>query len=166
LELGLGESTKFISAYLDNLLINTTHTVVEHDKNWIEFFNSNFILTERTTIVHCLLKQIIIESNITNSYDGFTEIINDNYDLIVIDGPFGSDRFSRYDVVSIVKMYTNDKSFIILFDDTDRRGEEDTVNNIIKILINNKVEHHIRTYSGNKKVTLICSENNKMYISL
>ena len=50
LELGLGESTKFISTYLKNYLPQTSHIVIEHDESWISFFNSSFELNSNSKI--------------------------------------------------------------------------------------------------------------------
>lgn len=166
LELGLGESTKFISVYLDSYLKHSSHVVVEHDTEWIDFFNSNFTLSERTTIIHCPLKQIVIENHISNSYDGFADKLNDDYDLIVIDGPFGCDHYSRYDVIHIVKKFNRNKSFILVFDDTQREGEKETVNKLLQILHAKDINPNIAVYSGDKNVTLIVSKDNKKYCTL
>ena len=48
LDLGLGESSKFISTYLDYYLLNSSHTIVEQDENWTAAFKDRFQLSIRS----------------------------------------------------------------------------------------------------------------------
>ena len=48
LELGLGESTKVISAYINNYLTDSTHIVVEQDADWAKAFNEKFTLSKNS----------------------------------------------------------------------------------------------------------------------
>ncbi len=50
LELGLGESSKVISTYLDNYLIESSHTIIEQDDSWKDSFNERFKLSTRSNI--------------------------------------------------------------------------------------------------------------------
>jgi hypothetical protein len=166
LDLGLGESSKFISAYLDNFLFESNHTIVEQDPIWISAFNDKFTLSSRSKIVFCELAEIFIHGHKVNVYKEFNDIINDDYDLYIVDGPFGSNRFSRYDIVKLVEKFTLDKEFIILMDDSERQGEQDTINDILKILKIKNLIFYIGVYSGNKQNTIIASEKYKFSISL
>ena len=50
LELGLGESSKFISTYLDNHLLSSFHTIIEQDISWMNNFKNTFHLSPRSQI--------------------------------------------------------------------------------------------------------------------
>ena len=166
LELGLGESTKFISTYLNNYLPNTNHIVVEQSLEWSKEFSNRFELSMNTKIIHCPLEKKIINGFEVNSYEKFEVKINQKFDLYLVDGPFGSPRYSRYDIVSLVENFKNDDEFILLLDDTNRPGEVDTMDQIIDILISKGINCHIGHYEGNKRVSTVCSDKYKYLASL
>ncbi len=86
--------------------------------------------------------------------------------MYIIDGPYGSDRYSRYDIVSLVEKFTVDDEFLLLIDDSHRIGELDTIKDI-QILLNNKnIIHYIGHYHGLKKQTIIGSKKYKYATSL
>ena len=161
LDLGLGESSKFISTYLDNYLIESKHTIVEQDQSWINAFNDKFTLSSRSKIIYCELRKKYIKGHNINYYNGFTDQIKDNFDLYIVDGPFGSDRYSRYDIVDLVENYSFDKEFIIIMDDSERKGEQDTINDILNILRTKGLIFYVGVYTGNKQNTIIASEKYK-----
>lgn len=166
LDMGLGESSKFISTYLENYLIESTHTIVEQNEEWIKDFEGKFSLSNRSNIIYCPIKEIEIKGNLSNSYEGFNEKITQKFDLYIVDGPFGSDRYSRYDIVSIIDKFDVEDEFIILFDDTNRRGERDTLNDIIHILKNKKINIFMGNYEGNKSNSVIVTQKYKFVTSL
>lgn len=165
LELGLGESTKFISAYIKNYLTESTHVVVEHDNQWISVFQEKNNLSERSSIVHCDLRERIIKSNKSTSYAGFKEKVNRKFALYIVDGPFGSEKYSRYDIVDLVEDFTKEDQFIILFDDYERSGEEDTTKEIIAILEKKNISFHTQEYKGLKSQLVIATDDYKYAIS-
>ena len=46
LEMGLWESTKFISYYANNYLPNSSHFVIEQSQEWLDTFNGRFKLAD------------------------------------------------------------------------------------------------------------------------
>jgi hypothetical protein len=165
LELGLGESTKFISAYIKNYLLESTHVVVEHDSQWISVFKEKNSLSERSSIVHCELGERTVKSFKSTSYTGFKEKVNQKFDLYIVDGPFGSAKFSRYDIVDLVEGFSKDEEFIILFDDYERDGEIDTTKEIIQKLKDKNISFHTQKYSGIKSQLIIATDKYKYSIS-
>jgi hypothetical protein len=165
LELGLGESTKFISTFLDNYLPNTKHIVVEHDTAWIELFNEKFKLSNKSKIVCCDLEVLKINNFSTTYYKNLNEKIDSKFDLYIVDGPFGSDKFSRYNIISLIDDFNQDSEFIILVDDYDRQGEKDTVNDIISFLKSKKIVFYTEIYKGLKSQIIIASEKYKFSTS-
>lgn len=166
LEHGLGESTKMISAYLDNYLLESNHTVVEQSIDWINAFNKRFNLSERTKIIECKLITKQIKNHIVNSYKNYESKINTKFDLYVIDGPFGSNRFSRYDIIFLIEKVEVNDEFIIIFDDANREGEIDTYSEILTILNNKGIKTYSEIYSGNKSSIVISTEKYKFATSL
>ena len=81
LEIGLGQSTKMIGAYIKSKVEAgelCKHYVVEHDFSWINFFKNMHQLSSGTEIVQLdLLKAPIneegIEPTYVNLYKGFKE---------------------------------------------------------------------------------------------
>ena len=86
--------------------------------------------------------------------------------MYIVDGPFGSDRFSRYDIISLVEKFEKNHEFIIMMDDTNRIGEQDTLNDIKICLSLANIKYYIGEYIGNKTVTLVVSEKYKFAISM
>ena len=166
LEFGLGESSKFISTYLTNALPNTKHVVIEHDTIWKAKFNENFNLATNSTIINCSLQITQVNGFTTNSYENIQNKINSLFDFYIVDGPFGSDRFSRYDMYYLAEKFTPQDEFIILFDDTHRKGEEDSVNAIATMLTSKGIEIFVQSYEGVKKNTIIATKKYKFATSL
>ena len=166
LELGLGESTKFISTYLDNYLQESKHTVVEHDKDWKSIFLKQFELFNGSEILIFDKVKKMIHGCEYFGYDNIESKIQKTYDLYIVDGPFGSEQFSRYDIVSLVNKLTNQDEFIIIIDDYDRKGEKETSDYLVELLRKKKVEIFTKVYVGNKSVSVIATKQYKYTTSL
>ena len=165
LELGLGESTKFIATYGKHYLELKNHTVVEHDNEWISIFQQNFQISSFTKILQFDLEEKQINNYSSTSYSGLEKEITEKFDLYIIDGPFGSDRFSRHNIVDLAMNFNTEDEFIILMDDCDRKGEMDTVNDLIKILNKKNIKFYTRKYIGLKGQFLIVTEKYKFTTS-
>lgn len=165
LDLGLGESSKLISTYLEHYLPHSNHTIVEQDEKWALAFSNRFQLSERSKIVHCPLQVVEIKGFQSQSYTHFKENITGKFDLYIVDGPFGSERYSRYDIISLVENFDASDEFIIMMDDTNRPGERDTRNDIVSLLKSKNISHHLGDYQGNKTVSVICSDQFKFATS-
>lgn len=166
LEFGLGESTKFISTYLDHYLVDSKHLVIEQDENWKNIFIERFPLSPRTEIVVCPLKKVIVKGFETNSYKGLSLAVAEKFDLYLVDGPFGSSRYSRYDIVALAEDFNKSDEFIILIDDYNRKGEQDTAADLIEVLKNKNISIHTAIYRGNKNVFVLGTSKYKYISSL
>jgi len=58
-----------------------------------------------------------------------------NFDLLLIDGPPGTERYSRFGCLELIRSRIS-KDFLIIMDDGQRQGERDTVANIVNLLRN------------------------------
>ena len=166
LEFGLGESTKFITAYLQNELKNTEHLVIEQDENWKETYSLQNPIAENTTIIVCPILEVEIKSFKVKTYENLKQKINKKYDLYIIDDPFGSAHYSRYDIYNIAKEFENGDQFIILLDDYNRVGEKETANDLLGLLKNKNIKTHHVEYIGNKSVFVIATEKYRYVTSL
>lgn len=140
LELGLGQSTKIINAYAKHFK-GVEHHIVEHDQTWVDFFKRS---TDMSELSHFhLLKNYKKKFNNTelNAYKNFKkEFKNQKFDFIVIDGPVGvGQEYSRMDVLDIIPECLP-KQFVILLDDCERKGEQNTISMLEKKLSENNIK--------------------------
>lgn len=167
LEMGLGQSTKMIGSYIKwkvGLGEEVKHYVVEHDKSWIAFFNHKNEVSKGTEIVQLDLVKPILptengEETYINMYQGFGERFqNKKFDMIFIDGPFGSPIYSRVDIIDLLPECLNE-SWIIMLDDAERDGEQNTLQMITNVLKENSIEYVMNYYSGEKATAILTSRD-------
>lgn len=161
LELGLGESSKFISVYITKYLPKSKHLIIEHNLDWQNNFLEKFNLSQKSKIKILPLEEININGHVINSYSGFNNDIKDLFEFYLVDGPFGSNNFSRYDIVNLIKVFPPDHEFVILFDDYDREGEQQTVKYLLDLLQTRGIKTYQAIYKGLKTQIIIASEKFK-----
>ncbi len=166
IEFGLGESSKFISAYLDNYLTESRHLVIEQNIAWQENFTENFKLSKNTEVKICNVVSKQVHGQETHGYKGINQIIDNKYDLYIVDGPIGSKRYSRYDIVEFAKAFASQDNFIIIIDDYNRKGEQETVSDLLSILKEKNIKAQATTYKGSKSLIVIATEKYKYLSSL
>jgi hypothetical protein len=156
LEFGLGQSSKLIHQYADYNKNTVKALTIEHDQQWIDFFineTDGYTLSiERHDI-----KKIDIDDTQTLSYSRLKELIKQKFDFIIVDGPHGSKRLSRSQILEFVKAGMPDR-FCIIIDDTEREGEQETIKQLTEILTKDDRKFLVKEYAGEKnKHSLICS---------
>ena len=168
LELGLGQSTRLISQYAA-YNSEAQHTVVEHNPNWIQFFQQDFQLAENSQIVQLEREyKSFREDSHVLAFANFKETFaGQKFDFISIDAPLGGEAivYARIDILELLPDCL-EESFIIVVDDFNRQGEKNTV----KVLEETLIEHHIAykkgVYSGQKDCLIICSEDLEFVCSM
>lgn len=163
LELGLGESTTFISAFLKAQLPETKFVVVEQDVSWKRHYLKNHEISANTSLEICPLVKDYVKDQEVNCYGGFQEIIKQKFDLYIVDGPIGTKHYSRYDMYNIAKDFKKDDNFLFVIDDYQRNGERETVAEIKTFFGNKGIEFTETIYHGTKQVLLLGS---KKYIHI
>ncbi|MDR0798679.1 MAG: hypothetical protein LBN18_02830 [Dysgonamonadaceae bacterium] len=164
IEFGLGESSKLIQQYA--YFHHVEAVTVEHDPDWIRFFSNNTAGKYPVEIKLMELAKIKYKNKETLSYKNIEEELKGKqYDLIVIDGPFGSKRYSRPQILFMAKNNLQ-KEFCILVDDYVRKGERETVKELLHILNQEGIKYVTKAYAGSKQHFLICSENLKFLTTL
>jgi hypothetical protein len=166
LEFGLGESSKFISAYISNDLRNTKHLVIEQNELWYSSFIENNPLNINSKVQVCPLIIEEINSYKVKCYSNIESKVTKKYDLYIVDGPFGSPHFSRYDIVKIARRFEITDEFIIVIDDYNRIGEKETVNELITLFKEKRISIFKNSYEGNKCVCILATKKYKYLESL
>ncbi len=160
LELGLGQSTRIIGQYAA-ANADVSHTVVEADPNWINFFKNDFELPANTKVQNLEYEMIPYQDKEVRQYKDFALTFKEQkFDFIFIDAPLGGDMtdFSRVDVLQLLPFCLK-KSFIIMIDDYNRPQEQNTVAEMEKVLQENEIDYKRGVYSGQKKTAIICSRD-------
>ena len=166
LEFGLGESSKFVSVFLDNYLNESNHLIIEQNISWYERFVSNFKLSHKTQVNICKVVTKQVNGQETSVYESINELVNAKYDLYIIDGPIGSKQYSRYNIVELAKVLTSQDDFIIIIDDYNRKGEQQTVLELIRVLKDKNIKVQSTVYEGSKSLVVIATEKYNFLSSL
>ena len=156
LELGLGQSSKMLNQYVD-YFEDSRCTSIDHNKEWVEFFQQVYTLSNRTHIKFLELENTDYKSQKVSVYKGFKQIHeNENYDLIVVDGPYQGKQFSRIDILGLLDTHLS-ASFAILFDDANSVGVRNTIADVEVMLKTIGREYRKQTYFSLKDVVILCS---------
>lgn len=165
LEFGLGETSKLGYQY-HHAFPQSSFTIIEQDEEWLRFF-SNTVHNVNPNTVLLPIEQKKVGQFETKVYRGLTEkLLGKKFDLIIVDGPWGSQHYSRYQIIDVVENDLLAKDFVILFDDYDRPGEKETVSKLREVLKARNISFKEGLYWGMKGSILICSEKYKFLTSL
>jgi len=165
LEFGLGESSKFTSQY-QMVFTDANLTIIEHDLTWYETFNNNiFSVSDYVSILPIVKEKWFGKKCYT--YENLMPVIKGHkYDFVIIDGPWGSNSFSRPQIIDIIENDLLDKQFIILLDDVERYGERQTLELIYKTLNKKGIGFNKGLYTGVKETVVITSNNYRFLTSM
>lgn len=166
LEFGLGESSKFISACLQEDLPSTTHQIVEQSSKWATAFTNQFTLNEFSKISICPLVIKKINDHDVNCYEGLTDVVAGTFDFYLVDGPFGSPHYSRYDILSMAERLSSSDEFIIVIDDFERVGEKETSQALIALFDVKEIKTYTQVYTGIKEVWVLSTSKYRFMTSI
>jgi hypothetical protein len=169
LEMGMGESTRMIQSYKQLYNPQALCVTVEHDKNWIETKKQNGLSLEAISVVNAELEKIIVNGKETLQYKdlpGQLDSYKKKFELILIDGPFGSESRSRYNIVELIRRDYLSRDFIIIMDDYNRKGEQETIEVLRTLFVEKKINYFEGVYSGIKDSIILVSGNYKFLTSL
>lgn len=127
LELGCGQST----VLLDRLAADGTLECVslEHDEEWLELIRPRV----NTRLIHAPLVSKTVLGHETRTYDTSALANEPPFDVLLVDGPRGSRRRSRWGCLELVETCLG-QDFLIIIDDAERRGELQTIGRALKLL--------------------------------
>lgn len=164
LDIGLGISTSLISEYFDYYkYVDGEHIVVEHDSRWVEVYTNRHKLSNSTIIK----QRKLVKKNQCYMYDNFSDLVYGKiFNVISIDGPFGgTGRYSRIDILTQIPSIL-DNEFVIVMDDMQRLGEQNTFAEVQSILKQHGIAYAAGIYAGEKAVGVIVSANNKFICTM
>lgn len=165
LEFGLGQSSKLIHQYA-GFYDDVNALTCEHDLEWINFFKNSMVGEYDIAIQRVELEEILYKGVKTLTIKDINSISNGKkYDLIVMDAPFGSSRYSRSQILDLVQNNLSDR-FCIIIDDYERLGEQETAKELISVLDGKGIQYLSTIYSASKKHFLICNEQLKFLITM
>jgi len=168
LDIGLGISSSLFSCYFDYKgYLDSEHIIVEQDKEWASFYKAKHSLSKysRVILLDCI-ERSFPNGDVYNAYNGFLDTMKGKkYSLISIDGPWGSDRHSRRDIVDLLPEIL-DEDWVIVMDDSERPGEKDTIQEIQEVLRRNKIDCCTGFYSGMTECCIITTSKNQFLCSL
>ncbi len=79
---------------------NVEHTIIEHDGEWIRFFSNEMRFPRTSNVIRLELGSEEWRGQKVNRYMGLSAAIKgQRFDLLSIDGPFGSSGLSRVDML-------------------------------------------------------------------
>ena len=159
LEFGLGQSTKMLNQYCA-WQKDSKVTTIEQNSEWVDIFMANVKTASNLSIITSKMQLVKFKGHETWSLQDLDKTTTGKvYDLVLVDGPFGSARYSRSQVLQLIPHNINPQNFCIILDDFERRGEKETAAEIEKALIKNGVNYKSGVYSGEKEFIMFCSPN-------
>ncbi len=168
LEFGLGQSSKMIYQYISFVGKNNANAItIEHDNNWINFFMKNIQGRYDLNIFQLELESILYKNKFqTYFYSNLRDLIGvKKFDCILIDAPYGTERFSRCQIIDYIPSCLAD-NFCIIIDDYNRKGEKDTVKALCSALNIANIPYQATVLYGMKEHYLICSEKWKFLTTI
>lgn len=164
LEFGLGQTSRMLHQYA--AFYNVPAITVEHDDEWIEFTRKDTHNAYPINVKVLPLEMVDYNGYKTRTYQGVkTAFENQKFDFILVDGPFGSEHYSRSQIIQLAKSNLAE-TFCIIIDDCNRIGEQETVAEVEKKLKSRGIKYAINKYYGLSDYVVICSEDLKFLASL
>ena len=166
-EFGLGQTSKLTIQYSNKYQADLS--IVEHDINWVDAFQKN---VPDSFNVDKYVKFYELEKYDNGYGEGYKyknfspNDFDKKIDLVIIDGPFGSEHNSRTEILSIIDKNMLADNFVIIIDDCERIGEEETVNRVKDLFELKGVEYVVGAYEGEKKQVLFTNPDNKFLLSM
>lgn len=164
IEFGLGQSSKLIHQYAKYFSVQAT--TYEHDKNWVSFFEEGKEGDYSINLKLLDTEEVEYKGYNTLSYKNIIQELDGHcFELVVVDGPFGSEHYSRSQAINIAQHNLSER-FCIIIDDYERIGEQETVDEIKNILNNKGVDFCSAVYCSSKEHIVICSSNLRFLASM
>ena len=159
LEMGMGQTSRLTSQYVAYCNPNAKLDIIENDAGWIAMYQPQLAQNEHIKVHHRDLEFFTYDKIECRKYKDLNEVVgNTKYDLIIVDGPFGANQtLPRSNVLDLIKNHNLAEDFIIIFDDTERKGEQNTSFQAIKLLQEQGIEYFTFQRYGIKTQTYITS---------
>jgi hypothetical protein len=103
------------------------------------------------------LEKRVIEGVTCQAHSGAEAV---EFDLLLVDGPRGVDRYSRFGCVDTIRANAR-KDFVIVFDDCNRAGEIQTIRFVERLLASRGIGFETRELSGRTRQAVLAAGNLK-----
>lgn len=159
LEMGMGQTSRLTSQYIAYCNPEATLDIIENDAGWIATYKPQLAQNERIKVYQCDLEFFTYDKTECRKYKDLDKAIgNTKYDLIIIDGPWGAEqKLPRSNVLDLIKNHNLAEDFIIIFDDTERKGEQNTSAQAVHLLQEQGIECFVFQRNGIKTQTYLTS---------
>lgn len=160
LEFGLGQSTNLTRQYCAANK-STNAIVIDHDNAWVETYKKYTKGIKNLTLEVLPTEDFKLKDGRLGAkdtqYKGLKKTIGDKkFNLVIVDGPIGVDKeYSRTDILGLTNALAD--TFVILIDDSNRTGEQNTVRLLRDKLDKNKKRYTDWTVNGMKQQTIFAS---------
>lgn len=157
LELGMGQTSKLTAQYIAYKNSSARLHLVEHDLTWVDIFRNEVELSDRITIYVLEMIQKKIQGYESNVYRDLSLRVKDQkFDMIINDGPHGSDHYSRAGILDLLDHNLADK-FVIICDDYNWKSVQETVQKVMQKLHQMHIPFDHTLYNGVKTQSIIYS---------
>ena len=128
LEMGLGQTSMVTTQYIANKKPAADLDIIENDESWIKVYEPKLAKSQNIKLHQCDIEFFDYEGEQSRKYKELNKITGDKkYNLIIVDGPFGgAQKLPRSNIVELVE-HNLAQDFIIMFDDAERAGEQNTI---------------------------------------
>lgn len=122
LDIGAGQSTMLWSLLLRHGLVGEVLTL-EHDADW----GARMAAQVAHPVLVTPLREAQVNGRAVQTYDWEQAYDNRGFDVVACDGPIGTPRHSRCGILYAVEVGRLEQDFLLILDDAERRGEQDTI---------------------------------------
>ena len=159
LEFGLGQTTKLTSQYIVNKNPSAQLNICEHNQDWINIYKKELAKSENIKINHLDLEFFEYDNKQNDKYKNIIQVTkNQKFDLIIVDGPVGGGKnLPRSNIHDLIKNDNLANDFIIIFDDAERKGEQETIRITKDLLIEKNIQFSTFSRNGIKNQFIITS---------
>lgn len=160
LEMGLGQTTRLTSQYIVYKNPSATLDICEHNQDWIDIYTMDLPKSSNIKVHHLELEYFDYVGQQNDKYKDLAQVVGDlKYDLIIVDGPVGGGKnFPRSNIIDLIPQNLA-KDFIIIFDDAERPGEQNTISQIKAKLTAQKIAFGTQQRNALKSQILIFSQS-------
>lgn len=147
-ELGSGETTVLIDRLRHD---EGSHVAYDQAEFWVGQVAAR---APRCDVRHAPIADKTFEGV---AYGGYRDLQPVDFDLLLVDGPNGTDHASRYDCVPLVAANPS-KEFIVIVDDASRPGEQETVQALARVLDRRGIEYKLNHLAGRTTQAVITTK--------
>ena len=161
LEMGLGQTTKLTAQYVAHKNPSARLNVCEHNQDWINIYQSELPQSDNMTINHFDLTFFEHEGKQNDKYKDITQKFeSEKFDLIIVDGPVGGGKnLPRSNILELIQNDNLANDFVIVFDDSERNGEQNTIKQTRALLQEKGVDFSEFDRNGIKNQHIITSQS-------